>query len=179
MLLVVLAGPNLISRDLRFNALPLYFSRPLTRLDYFLGKLGVIAALVAARGRRAGGCRLRAGRLLQSRLERDPRHVALAAGQHPLWPGDRRLGRHAHAGPVVAVAAVALRRHRVGRSVDHQFDGRQRAERHPGERPSATRSGRKRWPRPIRKRTPPRALRSRPRRRRTGVGKWHAPTKRG
>ena len=48
MLLVVVAGPNLISRDLRFNALPLYFSRPLTRLDYFLGKLGVIAALVAA-----------------------------------------------------------------------------------------------------------------------------------
>ena len=48
MLLVVVAGPNLISADLRFNALPLYFSRPLGRLDYFLGKLGVIAALVAA-----------------------------------------------------------------------------------------------------------------------------------
>jgi ABC-2 type transport system permease protein len=48
MLIVVIAGPNLISRDIRFNALPLYFSRPLTRLDYFLGKLGVIAALVAA-----------------------------------------------------------------------------------------------------------------------------------
>jgi ABC-2 type transport system permease protein len=48
MLLMVLAGPNLISRDLRFNALPLYFSRPLRRLDYLLGKLGVIAALVAA-----------------------------------------------------------------------------------------------------------------------------------
>jgi ABC-2 type transport system permease protein len=48
MLLVVIVGPNLISRDLRFNALPLYFSRPLRRLDYFLGKLGVIAALVAA-----------------------------------------------------------------------------------------------------------------------------------
>ncbi len=48
MLLVVISGPNLISRDLRFNALPLYFSRPLTRWDYFLGKLGVIAAIVAA-----------------------------------------------------------------------------------------------------------------------------------
>jgi hypothetical protein len=48
MLLVVVAGPGLISRDLRFNALPLYFARPLTRLDYFLGKLGVIAALVGA-----------------------------------------------------------------------------------------------------------------------------------
>ena len=48
MLLVMVVGPNLISRDLRFNALPLYFSRPLTRIDYFLGKLGVIVALVAA-----------------------------------------------------------------------------------------------------------------------------------
>jgi ABC-type transport system involved in multi-copper enzyme maturation permease subunit len=48
MLLVVIAGPGLISRDLRFNALPLYFARPLTRLDYFAGKLGVIGALVAA-----------------------------------------------------------------------------------------------------------------------------------
>jgi ABC-type transport system involved in multi-copper enzyme maturation permease subunit len=48
MLLVTVAGPGLISQDLRFNALPLYFSRPLTRLDYFLGKLGVIGALVAS-----------------------------------------------------------------------------------------------------------------------------------
>jgi hypothetical protein len=48
MLLAAVAGPGLVSRDLRFNALPLYFSRPLTRADYFLGKLGVIGALVAA-----------------------------------------------------------------------------------------------------------------------------------
>src|SRR5580765_4686245 len=43
MLLVMIVGPSLISQDLRFNALPLYFSRPLRRIDYFLGKLGVIA----------------------------------------------------------------------------------------------------------------------------------------
>ena len=48
MLLVLLVGPNLISQDLRFNAIPLYFSRPVRRLDYFLGKLGVIAAFLAA-----------------------------------------------------------------------------------------------------------------------------------
>ncbi len=48
MLLVVFVGPNLISQDLRFNALPLYFSRPLRRSDYFLGKLGVIAVYLAA-----------------------------------------------------------------------------------------------------------------------------------
>jgi ABC-2 type transport system permease protein len=31
---------------LRFNALPLYFSRPLRRIDYFFGKLGIIVAFL-------------------------------------------------------------------------------------------------------------------------------------
>jgi ABC-2 type transport system permease protein len=48
MVLVFLVGPNLISQDLRYNALPLYFSRPLRRIDYFVGKLGVIVALLSA-----------------------------------------------------------------------------------------------------------------------------------
>ncbi len=43
MVVILLVGPGLISQDLRFNALPLYFSRPLRRLDYFVGKLGVVA----------------------------------------------------------------------------------------------------------------------------------------
>jgi ABC-2 type transport system permease protein len=47
MVLIVVVGPSLISRDIRFNALPLYFSRPLRRIDYFLGKLGVIGAFLA------------------------------------------------------------------------------------------------------------------------------------
>jgi ABC-2 type transport system permease protein len=42
MVLILLIGPNLISQDLRYNALPLYLSRPLRRIDYFLGKWGVI-----------------------------------------------------------------------------------------------------------------------------------------
>lgn len=42
MFAVVVVGPGLISQDLRFNAIPLYLSRPLHRLDYFIGKLGVI-----------------------------------------------------------------------------------------------------------------------------------------
>ena len=46
MILILLVGPNLISQDLRYNALPLYFSRPLRRIDYFLGKLGVIVAFL-------------------------------------------------------------------------------------------------------------------------------------
>ncbi len=48
MLLVLLVGPDLISQDLRFNAIPLYLSRPMRRFDYFLGKLGVIATFLAA-----------------------------------------------------------------------------------------------------------------------------------
>jgi ABC-2 type transport system permease protein len=48
MILVLLVGPSLISQDLRFNALPLYFSRPLRRVDYFAGKLGVIAFFLGA-----------------------------------------------------------------------------------------------------------------------------------
>jgi ABC-2 type transport system permease protein len=46
MILIVLVGPSLISQDLRFNALPLYLSRPMRRIDYLLGKLGVIAAFL-------------------------------------------------------------------------------------------------------------------------------------
>jgi ABC-2 type transport system permease protein len=48
MILVMLVGPGLISQDIRFNAIPLYFSRPLRRIDYFIGKLGVIAFFLAA-----------------------------------------------------------------------------------------------------------------------------------
>jgi ABC-2 type transport system permease protein len=46
MLLVLLVGPNLISQDLRYNALPLYLSRPLRRIDYFAGKLGIIVSIL-------------------------------------------------------------------------------------------------------------------------------------
>ncbi len=48
MLLTLMVGPNLISQDLRYNAIPLYFSRPVRRFDYFFGKLGVIATFIAA-----------------------------------------------------------------------------------------------------------------------------------
>jgi len=48
MLLVLAVGPDLISQDLRFNAIPLYLSRPIRRIDYYLGKLGVIGFFLAA-----------------------------------------------------------------------------------------------------------------------------------
>ncbi len=46
MIVILIVGPGLISRDLRVNALPLYFSRPLRRIDYFLGKLGVVGTFL-------------------------------------------------------------------------------------------------------------------------------------
>jgi ABC-2 type transport system permease protein len=46
--LVLLVGPGLISKDLRFNAMPLYFSKPLRRFDYFAGKLAVIGICLGA-----------------------------------------------------------------------------------------------------------------------------------
>jgi ABC-2 type transport system permease protein len=47
MIVVLRVGPDLISQDLRFNAIPLYLSRPLRRYEYFRGKLGVIAVFLA------------------------------------------------------------------------------------------------------------------------------------
>ena len=46
-LLAALAGPGLVAPDLANNALPLYFSRPLSRLDYVLARLLVLAGLLA------------------------------------------------------------------------------------------------------------------------------------
>jgi ABC-2 type transport system permease protein len=39
-------APELVSRDLRNGVLPLYFSRPLTRTDYALAKLGALVTAV-------------------------------------------------------------------------------------------------------------------------------------
>lgn len=79
--LVMIVGPNLVSRDLAFNAFPLYFSRPLRRFDYFLGKLGVIgfflvATLVAPA---VGAYLLGVGFSLDVKVVRDTYRV-LAAG---------------------------------------------------------------------------------------------------
>ncbi len=46
-MLAALAGPGLVAPDLANNALPLYFSRPLSRLDYVLSRLLVIAGLLS------------------------------------------------------------------------------------------------------------------------------------
>ncbi len=46
-ILAALAGPGLVAPDLSHNALPLYFSRPLSRADYVLGRLLVIAGLLS------------------------------------------------------------------------------------------------------------------------------------
>jgi ABC-2 type transport system permease protein len=46
-ILTVLIAPPLISRDLANNALPLYLCRPLSRTEYVLGKMTVIAFLLS------------------------------------------------------------------------------------------------------------------------------------
>jgi ABC-2 type transport system permease protein len=46
-ILTVLVAPPLISRDLSNNALPLYLCRPLSRSEYVLGKMAVVAFLLS------------------------------------------------------------------------------------------------------------------------------------
>ncbi len=46
-LLAALAGPGLIAPDLANNALPLYFSRPLTRWSYALARLTVLVGMLS------------------------------------------------------------------------------------------------------------------------------------
>jgi ABC-2 type transport system permease protein len=43
----IYAGAGLISNDLRANALQIYFSKPITRQDYILGKLGILVFFLA------------------------------------------------------------------------------------------------------------------------------------
>ncbi|MHC5039364.1 MAG: ABC transporter permease subunit, partial [Planctomycetota bacterium] len=43
MIVVAIVGPKLVSEDLKSRALSLYFSKPLTRVDYVAGKLAVVA----------------------------------------------------------------------------------------------------------------------------------------
>ncbi len=45
--LAALAGPGLIAPDLANNALPLYFSRPLTRWSYALARLAVLVGMLS------------------------------------------------------------------------------------------------------------------------------------
>jgi ABC-2 type transport system permease protein len=45
--LVALMGPGLVSPDLANNALPLYFSRPLSRAEYVVGKLSVLLTITS------------------------------------------------------------------------------------------------------------------------------------
>ncbi len=47
-LIALLAGPGLVSADLRNNALPLYLARPLTRSGYVLGKISILVLLLSA-----------------------------------------------------------------------------------------------------------------------------------
>ncbi len=45
--LAALTGPGCIAPDLANNALPLYFSRPISRMEYALGRLGTLVGLLS------------------------------------------------------------------------------------------------------------------------------------
>lgn len=45
-LFTMLAGGGLIANDVRANALEIYFSRPITRVHYFLGKFGMLFTIL-------------------------------------------------------------------------------------------------------------------------------------
>jgi ABC-2 type transport system permease protein len=45
--LTLLIGPQLVSRDMTNNALPLYLSRPFSRAEYVLGKMSVLLILLS------------------------------------------------------------------------------------------------------------------------------------
>jgi ABC-type transport system involved in multi-copper enzyme maturation permease subunit len=47
LILASIAGPGLVSPDIVNNALPLYFSRPLTRADYILSRLIVLFGMMS------------------------------------------------------------------------------------------------------------------------------------
>ncbi len=46
-IITIYAGAGLISNDLKANALQIYFSKPITRQDYLLGKLGILVFFLA------------------------------------------------------------------------------------------------------------------------------------
>jgi len=46
-IIAIYAGAGLISNDLKANALQIYLSKPITRRDYLIGKLGVLAFFLA------------------------------------------------------------------------------------------------------------------------------------
>jgi ABC-2 type transport system permease protein len=46
-LLAALAGPGLVAPDLANGALPLYFSRPISRLDYAVARLAVLGGMLS------------------------------------------------------------------------------------------------------------------------------------
>ena len=46
-LVAAVAGPPLVANDLRTRTFLIYFARPVSRLDYVIGKTGVLVVLLA------------------------------------------------------------------------------------------------------------------------------------
>ena len=128
MVLVLLVGPDLISQDLRFNAIPLYLSRPLRRFEYFLGKLGVIAVFLSAVTIAPAllAFALGYGFSLDPTVIRDTARLLLASVAFGIIVVV--FGGPVHAGAFVVIAEFAIRR----RDVDGVLDGQQHHRRSAG-----------------------------------------------
>jgi len=119
MILVLLVGPSLISRDIRFNAIPLYFSRPLRRFDYFAGKLGVIGFFLAAVAVVPALIAYVLGLCFSMDLT-VVRYSQAYDRQRRLWLDCRGVRGHAHAGDFLPVAKFAIRWRFLGRYLVRQ-----------------------------------------------------------
>ena len=168
--LAALAGPGLIAPDLANNALPLYFSRPLTRWSYGLARLTVLVGMLSVvtwiPGLLLFGFQVATGRRLVVLDELDARRghggrvPPVAAGPQPGGDGQLRLrevegrgGRHQ--------PGLLLHPERRGR------DDQQRLPRHLGARPRSGLGGQPGVVRAAR-----RGAARGPRRRGVGAGRW-------
>jgi hypothetical protein len=101
-------APGLISQDLANNALPLYLSRPLSRPEYLLGKIMVLATLLRHVDSRPGS-------LSPSSRDGRPRVGLGQYSDRRGYPGVRLVIHRAHITSldgVIRVDEVASHRHR-------------------------------------------------------------------
>ena len=129
----IYVGAGLIANDRRANALQIYLSKPLLRMEYIGGKLAILVAFLLVHHAPAGAAADRACRCCSAGsldfLRAQPvRH----SGRDPGVPRPRARRRVVHdAGAVVALEEHALRRDSLHRrDLLHRGDVRRAARRH-------------------------------------------------
>ena len=148
LIFVALEAPNLVSSDLRNHTLPLYFARPIRRIDYPVAKLVAFVLACLAHDRDPAAAAVRRHRLPAAR--REPGVGADTAARS--WPAVRRgLGgtarQHRPAARVVdGQAGLRDLRHRHPAVLHLDPGHRARAHRRAGLRPGVRQPAVRRWP---------------------------------